>query len=180
MENQSTMSVSLKYGLIASIVLAAWSMLSSLMGWNDPSANNSMFKWLRFLIQAGVMFWAITMTMKYVRDLINSGNISFGGAMKAGLLTVLVIAVFMGLFTYVYFQFIDPDFISQMLDMTRERLEDKGMDEEAIEKAMSMSSKMMGSGPMAFFSFLGSMFFGLILSLIGAFIHKSVTNQDYA
>lgn len=172
MENQSIMSVAQRYGLIAGAILVAWSLLTSLLGWNDPASSNAMFKWLGFLVQVGVMAYAIFGAIKYVKLQMNDGHISFGTAFKVGMLTALILGVLMALYTYVYFQFIDPDFSARLLEITQEQMEDKGMEGEELEMAMRMTKKMMSTGMMAIWTLAMTVFFGLILSLIGGAVLK--------
>jgi len=62
------------------------------------------------------------------------------------------------------------------LAMTEEVMSKKGMPQEAIDKGMEFTAKIMKPGIMATFSIFGSMFFGVIYTLLVSIFVKKEGN----
>jgi hypothetical protein len=79
----------------------------------------------------------------------------------------------MAVFTYLLYAVIDPDLVDKQLAFAEEEMIKRGIPESAIEAGMKVQTKIMKPGIMAPLSIFGSMFQGLIMSLIvAAFVRK--------
>ncbi len=114
--------------------------------------------------------------IKKFRENEPSGAIKYSRALGVGVL----ICVFMGflgsVFTYLQFRFIDPDMIAKILEMSEEKLLERGLSEDMIEMQSRFMVKLMTPGFMALSSFISYIFMGTIFSLIIAAILKKEPN----
>lgn len=105
---------------------------------------------------------------------ISNGFISFGECLKIGVSITFIAAIIYATFN-VIFNFIFPDFVDEMISISKEAMITKNpeMTSKQIEMGLSMVKKFMN--PLIVFPFTLAMFsfIGLIYSLIiGAFIKK--------
>lgn len=121
------------------------------------------------LIQIAALFFLL----KSYRDNFRHGMITYGEALGAGVIIFLYYSVIMAIFSYIQFTVIDPDMTDKLLAFTEEEMIKRGMPQAQIDAGMSVQSKIMKPGILAPVSILGSMFRGLIMSLIvAAFVRK--------
>ena len=111
---------------------------------------------------------------------INNGLISFSECLKTGVSIAFVAALIYASFNLI-FNIIFPEFIDEMMSITRQEMlkKNSSMTTKELELGMSMVKKFMN--PMIVFPVTIAMysFFGLIYSLlIGAFVKKD-NNQSY-
>ncbi|MEY2949386.1 MAG: DUF4199 domain-containing protein [Saprospiraceae bacterium] len=171
----------LTYGLYGALVLIVIGLIGQLTGLVDPSQPNGgggsmVINVLNALVTAG----ALVLAVKKHRDEDLDGYIAFGKAFGLGMLTVVVIAIISGIWTFVYISFIDPEMIDIMKEAARAQMENQGMEGEQLEQAMAMNGKFMNPGMISVFAILGSMFFGLIISLVVAAVMKKQPSQGIA
>ncbi len=156
----------LKYGLITCCILIIWTMIQYLTGL-DRSDVGQYLNWISYPI----MIVFIVLTLNEVKSQ-NEGYLSFGDGFKNGFLMMVVVAAIMSVFTFIYFSFINPEFLDYVREKAIEEMENKDMSDEEIEQAMGIAEIFMGKGAMAAFALFGNMVVGAILSLIIAAIMK--------
>ena len=99
---------------------------------------------------------------------------SFGQGFGIGFWIALISSAISSVFTYFYIKFIDQGFIQQLMDRTREQMEEKGtLSEEQIDQAMQMTSKFMTPESILIFGLIG----GLIIMIICALIVTIFTQK---
>jgi hypothetical protein len=110
---------------------------------------------------------------------INNGFITFGECLKVGVSIAFVAAIIYALFS-VLFNFIFPEFIDEMISITKESMLKKNpeMTSEQLEMGLSMVKKF--SNPLIVFPFTLAMysFLGLIYSLLVGAIVKNEKPQS--
>ncbi|SRR5260221_288151 len=168
MENQeattptvTTKSAGIRYGLIMGVFSIVYFLVLNTLGADITQGPAS---WGRYVYCAVLIFLA----HKYYKDngdsFMSYGQ-GIGISFWMGLLSVAVSSVF----TYVYVKFIDQGFIQQIMDRTREGMEEKGMSEEQIDQAMAMTSKFMTPEMMLVFGIvfgiIGTVVIGLIVTI---------------
>lgn len=156
----------LKYGLITCCILIIWMMIQYLTGL-DRSDAGQYLNWISYPI----MIVFIVLTLKEVKSQ-GGGYLSFGDGFKNGFLMMAVVAVIMGAFTFVYFSFINPEFLDYVREKAIEEMENKDLSDEEIEQAMGIAEILMGKGAMTAFALVGNVIIGAIFSLIIAAIMK--------
>ncbi len=153
-----------KFGIIGGFA----SVIISLILYFTNMQFASWAKWLPTLL----LFAIIILGLKAIVDNNKNKIIPFGSLFGAGMTITLIISIFSVVYFVIYLNLIDPDFISKVLDASRQQMAQKGLSDEQIERAIEMSSKFMSPGLMIVFMVLGSLLFGAIASLIGAAIYK--------
>ncbi len=100
------------------------------------------------------------------------GTLTYGQGFSTGFRYALFGGIILAIFMYIYVSYIYPQFITQSLEMQRSKLEARGMSDDQIEKAMSMTSKMMGPVMVAFSAAVGTAIIGAIIALITSAVVK--------
>jgi len=111
--------------------------------------------------------------VKHYRDKVNNGNVSFGKAIKIGMLIALFSAVGVAVFDYIYTTQINPDFSTDYVEYSIKKMEANLPPEEASIKAAELKQQMAdygGSGFMAALMFVTVVVIGFIISLISGLI----------
>jgi len=105
-------------------------------------------------------------------------NVTIGTGVKLGVLVGLLGGLIVGIYAYIYFAYLNPEAIDQVLELSRTILEENDMfDEEMIEKQMEMSKNFFV--PM---QLIGQIFSGLLYGVIGGLlggIFYKTPQQDY-
>jgi hypothetical protein len=167
MENKvSIWKNSVNYGLLAGLLTVAFSLIL----WLLDLMENKGLGMIGYLVLAFVLF----IGSKNWRDNLNGGWMSYGEAFKSGFFIVLISAIIGVLYNYVFFNFIDPEFIAnQMLQAEERMLEAKpDISDEDLAKAMEISAKFTSSTMLAIMGLVMSLLFGTILSAIVAIFVK--------
>lgn len=104
----------------------------------------------------------------------NGGFLTLGQALKVGVTAAVIGGIIYAVYNIIFVTFIEPDFVTQMMEVTREKLfeQNPNMTEEQADMTMGFVEKF--SDPYlggAFFIVL-SAFFGFIYSLISGLIFK--------
>lgn len=164
MEKPSTARIALKWGIITSVVIIIYSVISYMTG----LFKNTTSSYLSFLFLLG----GIILAVKEYKTL-NNNFLSFGEGLGVGTLMSAVTGLISSLFSIVYMLMIDTTIMQQLGDMQVEQLEKRGMTPEEIDQAMEMMSKFSSPGMLFVFAVLGYIFFGFIWSLIVAAVQKN-------
>ncbi|MEN0053461.1 MAG: DUF4199 domain-containing protein [Mucilaginibacter sp.] len=129
----------------------------------DPE---SPFKYVSLLPFIAFLF----LTQKEYRDLLG-GYMNFGQGFTSGFLFSIISGVLVAVFIYVYFAILSPEMIDRSLGAAQAKLAEKGMSQDQIDKALSITKKYF---PVfgAIGSVIFSAFMGVIVGLIGAAIFK--------
>lgn len=164
-QNVSVWKANFTNGLILGLVSIVYSLV---MYFLDLSLNKT--QGYIFIL---VMFVLVFYLLKSYRDNYRHGQITYGQSLGAGMVIFLYYSVIAAIFTYILFKFIDPGLTEKQLAMAEELMVKRGAPQAAIDAGMAMQRKIMKPEIMAPFSILGTMFYGLIVSLIvSIFIRK--------
>ncbi|MBC6698201.1 DUF4199 domain-containing protein [Hymenobacter sp. BT190] len=160
----TTTSVGIRYGLLTGLVSIIFSFLQlSLI--EDPETP---LRWLSLVI----LLVGIVLAHKQFRQL-NGGFMSYGQGLGLGTIVTAVSGVLGGAFSYIYLTFIDPDYMKRVMDITRTRMEEKGLSDVQIDQSMAMMEKFTGGVLSTVFAVLGALIIGFIVSLIVSAITKN-------
>ena len=131
----TTMSSGIRFGLILSIVSIAYFLILTTLGINS---SQGVWSWLMYLVYAGFIFLA----QKYFKD--NGDSfMSYGQGIGISFWLGLISTVVYMVFFYIYVKFIDAGFIQMIKDAQLEQMQSRGMRDEQIDQAMSISGKFM-------------------------------------
>ncbi|PVW14709.1 DUF4199 domain-containing protein [Marixanthomonas spongiae] len=169
MENQtaSVKKIGLNYGLILSLLVVGLSVIVYVLGLHLEQP------WWQSVLNFVFMTLCIVYGLKAFKNE-SGGFLSLGDALKTGLIIALVSGIIGSVFSYIFITFIEPDFISQMLDTTQEKMieQNPNMTQEQMDMAMGMTEKFMSPWIMFAMGMIASLFFGFIISLIAGLIMK--------
>ncbi|WP_080059153.1 DUF4199 domain-containing protein [Spirosoma aerolatum] len=167
-EKTSTTRVALKWALILAVV----SIIYSIILFVTDSIGNRALGFVAY----GLTIAAIIMAMREFRTL-NGGFMTYGEGVGLGTLTAAISGFISSLFSVFYMTVIDTGIMTRAADKAREQMENQGMPDEQIDSAMSIMEKFQSPGILFAFGVIGSIFLGLIFSLIiAAFIRRNKNN----
>lgn len=144
----------IRYGLIGGLITIIYALLGIVTGFTNPSSG------IAISIIAGIISFVIfiVVIVKGVgqhRDKELGGLISFGRAFLVGLVIALIMALLGKVFNYIYFNYIDPEYLANAVEGIREMYENMGMDEsmidasmEAAEEGLNQQKTLLGGLPM--------------------------------
>jgi hypothetical protein len=156
-----------KYGLIATGLGTAWTLLGYLLG----NETQDSLKWLSNIILISITVLCFRGAILEVRNA-QGGFISFKNAFGICFKTGLVMAVLGTAFNFIYFNYINPEFVNFTIEQAQQKLVEQGMSDEQIEMAINMQRKFMSPAWMMVWSFVGSIIFSIIIGLIMSAIMK--------
>ncbi|NNF02714.1 MAG: DUF4199 domain-containing protein [Bacteroidia bacterium] len=167
MENSqiSASSIGIRFGMIGALISIIFSVVVYLMSWQMQSWQ----QWLPYILLFIIVFLAV----KSFRETKEENLISFGECFKVGMIVTGVMVLVSMIWVYVYMQFIDPELVEMIMEKQITQMEDRGMSDEQIEQALSMSENFMSPPMMAIFAGVAQGIAGAIISLIvAAFMQK--------
>jgi len=105
----------------------------------------------------------------------NNNYLTLGQAIKVGLGTAAIGGILIALYTYIHYTYLQPEFIEAMREVQIVQLQKQAanMTSEDADLAMSMLDTFSSPGFISTVSLIGSLIFGLIVSLIAGLVLKS-------
>ena len=171
MEQQPTTArAALKWGAISGI----GSMIFTTIMYVTGQVANGGLAWLGMIIPIAAM----VMAMKEFRTQ-NGGFMSYGQGLGIGTLLSGIGGFLAGVYNYIYNEFVDPTLRQQILDKTREELENRGIDDAQIDATIEMSAKFSTPGITFALSIFMAILIGFIFSLIVSAIMKKDKPFDF-
>ncbi len=104
----------------------------------------------------------------------NGNLLSLKDAIKVGLAIAVIGGIIGAIYSYIHYTMIYPEFIEMTKETAYEQMMERNpnLTDEQATQAMEMSSMFMTPGFFSLMSIIGSLFFGLIVSLIAGLIMK--------
>ncbi len=163
----SVKKIAINYGLLLSLAIIALSIVVYAMG---LSAEQPVWQ---SLLNFAFTATAIWMGIKAYKNE-NGGFLSIGDALKTGLAISLIAGIVGSIFTYIFVTLIEPEFVANLLEVTREKMvtENPNMTQDQMDTAMGITEKMMSPFVLTALGLIASLFFGFIISLIEGLILK--------
>lgn len=158
---------SMNYGLMLGLVMIVINVLMYITGMTLEGKQWPQF--LYYLIFPVTIFYAVNQFKK------KNGNVlSLGQAIKTGLIIAVISAIVYAVYSLIFHYVIDPDFVSKVMEVTREKMmENPNMTEEQVDQSMAFAEKFMNPFLGVTFWIALSAIFGLIYSLIAGLIMKN-------
>ncbi len=164
--NVSSVKTWLNFGLITGLILIVLELVFYLI----ELPRESPIRWVSFLVYIGAIIWAA----KSFRDLKSGGFISYGRSFSIGFMTGFVAAILVAVYIFIFFQYIDPAMVQQIIDQQEATLIKRYPDwsDVQIEQAMNMSSKFMTPPMIAIWGLVASLIGVLLISLVASIFIK--------
>ena len=173
MENQaSSKNVILNYGLYYGIVSVLISVIFYALNMHLEQGIINM------LVGFAVMIAFIVLAQKKFR-FDNSNILPFWQAVKIGMGTVLIGALITVIYNQIFINFIEPEYMEQMMEIQRQAWRDANMTSDQIEAAENMAKRFSGPLISSAFIIIGAAFFSFIFSLITGAIMKRTEEDQY-
>jgi hypothetical protein len=169
MENQksSIKQIALNYGVI-------WGLLSVALSVVAYVTNNYIDRpmWLT-IAGLAIMIGIIVYGLKAFKS-DNEGFLSVSEALKAGLAISVIAGIIGTLYNLLFVTVIEPEFINQTLEFTRETIitDNPDMTQEQLDMTMGITEKMMTPLVMSAMGIIFTLFLGFITSLVAGLIMK--------
>ena len=105
----------------------------------------------------------------------NANNLTLSQAIKVGLAIAVIGGLISAIYSYVHYEYIYPEFIEMQKETAYQQIIEQNPDltQEQVNKSMEISSMFLNPGFFSLMSILGSLVFGLIVSLITGLIMKN-------
>ena len=163
------MKTYLVYGVINAIAAALLSLALYFTGYQtEKLATGQYLGYIGFV----VFFVVIFLGMRETREAKPDKAITYGGALGAAVMIALFSGLFGAVYNFVHFSYINPDYAQYVADMTRQKLQAKGLPEAQIDTTIKMTSLFMKPALIAVFGVISSVFMGTIGGLILAIFVK--------
>ncbi len=163
-EQVTVKQVAIKWGLILGII----SIVLFLTLYFGGLIANTWAGWIGPVFSAVIIFLA----HKEFKEQGN-GFMSYGQGLGIGTVLAAVSAAISSAFTYVYVKFINADYLQEIQDTMRVKLEEDGMNDDQIDATMGMMETFSTPEMTLIFGLLGGIFIGFIISLIVSAITKN-------
>lgn len=124
----------LKYGLFTSFILFIWAIIE----YTIILPNFQALSMYVGIVAIFIPIFGIFLGIKERRERSNFGYISFKEAFRTGIVITFIIAVLMVLFTYVYYEYINPDYVNYLAAQTEKALIQKNASREEISAALTI------------------------------------------
>lgn len=169
-----------RYGLIGGLIGIVFSMIGNLTGLTEPDGSGGFNVISTLFGLVGFVIFIATgiMAIRFHRDQELGGFATFGRAFMTSFVALFVYGAILGIFSFVYTNFIDPGLLDRILQKTLEGMENQGASAQQIEATMQWlewwfglvgnMGFQLGFGVVAWPVFTAALF-GLI---IGAFTKK--------
>jgi hypothetical protein len=169
--------IALRYGLLTALALFFAGLLLQFTGIVDPIAQKGTV--ISSLISIVVLFGGMYLALKEYKNE-NGNRLTFGKGLNVGILTSVFLALATVVLTYLQVAFINTEMMDQMYEMQIAQMEERGMDDAAIEQTMSMLGFMRSPWFIAVAAGFGQFIFAFIMALIAAAIHQNVKSGETA
>ncbi|OUR93327.1 hypothetical protein A9Q87_05095 [Flavobacteriales bacterium 34_180_T64] len=156
----------MNYGLILGVIMILIAVVTYVTGMTLDGVQWPQY--LYYIIFPIVIIYAISQYKKH-----NANVLSLGEAIKIGVVIAAISAIVYIIYGLIFNYIIDPDFMTQMMDVVRDKmLENPDITEEMVDQQMKFVEMFMNPLVGSAFWIAASMIFGLIYSLIAGLVMK--------
>ncbi len=153
-----------KHGFNFGVLISAAVIFFSLLVYIADLSSNSVIRYFSYVLILVGLFY----TSKIYRDKYLGGFITFQNSFSVAFIAGIISSVFLSIFTYIFFTYIGPEEIDEMMKIAEEKMIDSNpeMSDDELDMAMNISKKMMTPVWMTIWALLGNAFFSAIFALI--------------
>jgi hypothetical protein len=168
------MKPTLKFGLITGMISIIWlygsftlfTWLSGKYGWDIKVSN---IRGIAGLLSIPIQAIGIYMAMQNVKQI--TGSLTYGQAVKTGLIVAITIAIIVAIFGFLYSTVINTGYTEFMVHDAQKAMIAKGESQQDISQASIAVRKEFSAGMQVIQALIGQFVTGTIMSLIiGLFI----------
>jgi prepilin signal peptidase PulO-like enzyme (type II secretory pathway) len=154
------------YGAITAVVVIIVSLVLYIL---DLHLNKSV-TWITYLFIVAGVIWG---QFEY-RNKVLGGYIAYGKAFSAGFMIVLFSGIFLLIYNFIFFQFIAPGAIDEIMEMQRQSTIDSSpqMTEEQVDQAMEIARRFSSPVMISIWGFISQLLIGAVVCLITSLFVK--------
>jgi len=124
-------------------------------------SGNFLINGIHTLLMPFTLILAYLFTVRYRMSL--GGSISFGKAWRLGVMTYFFAALIVSIPHYIYYQYVNPTYLSDAIDMAKELLSGIELSPESAEVINNMEAPVPIL--MTFYDIISNIFYGMIFSV---------------
>ncbi|MFH0894608.1 MAG: DUF4199 domain-containing protein, partial [Bacteroidota bacterium] len=135
-KKHSQLKHAMTFGAIIGMLLILYSVVAYLVDSKAIEAMGQFYTWI-------VLIGGMVVGIRYYRQNDMGGYISYSRALGTGVLIALFASIISGLYTYIFFEFIDSSMITKILETAEEKMIENNpkMTDQELEMAMSITRK---------------------------------------
>jgi len=173
MENQvSSKSIIVNYGVILGAISISISVVLYALGMHLEQ------NWVTGVLGFLAMVIILVIGIKKFKES-KGGFLTWGQAVKIGVGISVVSAILATIYNLIFINFIEPGFMSQMMEIQQQAWADAGMSGDQIEQSLEMAKKFQNPAVTTAIGILAAAFFGFIISAIAGAIMKESEEEEY-
>jgi len=173
MENQvSSKSTMLNYGLLLGVATIFINLVAYALGIHlDQDWRIGTLGFLAMIV-------IIVLGIRNFKS-VNNNLITWGQSVKIGVGIAIVSALLGIIYNLIFMNFIEPEFMNQMMEKQVVAWEELNMTEEQIEASKSMMETFSSPGITSAIGIIAAAFFGFVISAIAGAIMKRTEEDQY-
>lgn len=166
MENKSTFTPALQFGLLTGLGMVVYSLILYLLGVDTKSYWNL----LSYLILLVGIFWG----MSSIRDQHLGNVMSYGKAFGVGFWVVLFAVLLSSIYSFIFLKYIDPNVLEKAMSEAQDKIlaANPNISDADLDKSMAIARKFANPFVSAITGFIWNVIVGTVLSLIIAIFAK--------
>ncbi len=159
------MKTEIKYGLYTGIGVCMWTMVEHFLGFKSTTMQIGQFTRVFVILLPIVM---IVLGIREKRNIDFRGRLEFVDGVKSGFLISVISGLITALFLVIYGSFINPEYLDLLIMFEKSKMIGQGIPENEIGPKIDAMRTMNTLPIQPLFMFLGSVFSGLAISIIGS------------
>lgn len=163
------MNTTLFYGVVLALTNIVLSLISFFLGFQTEKINQGQWFGLLNLVAAIVVLW---LGLRAVREDATDKSLSYGKGVLTGFLISLYSGAIGMVYTFVHLHFINPNYVDYLIDASRQKWIEAGLDDAKMAAAEKFMRFIMSPPIMSVSGFIMALFSGVIIALILAAILK--------
>jgi len=160
------------YGIISGLIVSLWLMTAMFIGENDTFDKYGMYLGFTSML---IAFAFVFVGIRKYRE-INGGTVTFGSALRIGLLISLIASTFYVVTWMIEFHYFIPDFMDKMTSKQIANWKAEGIAKAELDAKISemQSWKELYKSPVmvVLLTYMEILPLGIVVSLIAAFVLK--------
>ncbi len=115
-----------------------------------------------------ILLIVIIFAQLQIRTKVYNGAMGFGQAFSSGMLISVFSAIMYALFAFIFYQFVAPEVLDEMLAYAEQKMREDGATDEVVEMAMKWTKWFMSPAGILISTIFGHVLMGTIASLIAS------------